>query len=173
MRWLPGVAARRARRAVDLEPERTGALPRAGEIAVKSQPEELAPYALAVVERLVPVLSAPLGSMPRSIIENRRAPRAQRPAPHAPRAGGLCALARPLRTLPAWCVLCCAPGVGRVPLVWRTVAPPGAALRRGRPCSARARQRRTRRSGPARGPRLSHTHGCPALAEAARRICGR
>jgi hypothetical protein len=71
MRWLPGVAARRARRAVDLEPERTGALPRAGEIAVKSQPEELAPYALAVVERLVPVLSAPLGSMPRSIIENR------------------------------------------------------------------------------------------------------
>jgi len=54
-------------------PSARGAPPRAGEIAVKSQPEELAPYALAVVERLVPVLSAPLGSMPRSIIENRRA----------------------------------------------------------------------------------------------------
>ena len=44
-----------------------------GELAVKSAPEELGPYALAVVERLVPILSAPVGSMPRSIIENRRA----------------------------------------------------------------------------------------------------
>lgn len=44
-----------------------------GELAVKSAPEDLGPYALAVVERLVPILSAPVGSMPRSIIENRRA----------------------------------------------------------------------------------------------------
>ena len=44
-----------------------------GELAVKSAPEDLGPYALAVVERLVPILSAPMGSMPRSIIENRRA----------------------------------------------------------------------------------------------------
>ena len=50
-----------------------------GELAVKSAPEELGPYALAVVERLVPILSAPVGSMPRSIIENRHAMR-HRPA---------------------------------------------------------------------------------------------
>lgn len=43
----------------------------AGELAVKSQPAEVLPYATAIGERLVPILAAPAGSMPRSIIENR------------------------------------------------------------------------------------------------------
>lgn len=45
----------------------------AGELAVKMQPRELAPYATSIAERLVPILAAPAGSMPRSIIENRQA----------------------------------------------------------------------------------------------------
>ena len=45
----------------------------AGELAVKLQPCELAPYATSIAERLVPILAAPAGSMPRSIIENRQA----------------------------------------------------------------------------------------------------
>ena len=42
----------------------------AGEIAVKLKPEELAPFATAIVERLVPILQS-MTSMPRSIVENR------------------------------------------------------------------------------------------------------
>ena len=42
----------------------------AGELAIKAQPEELAAVAMPVLERLVPILSAPLGHMPRSILEN-------------------------------------------------------------------------------------------------------
>ena len=45
----------------------------AGEIAIKSQPQDLSPFATTIVERLVPILAAPAGSMPRSIIENRSA----------------------------------------------------------------------------------------------------
>ena len=52
---------------------------RAGEIAVKLKPEELAPFAAPVVERLVPILQS-MTSMPRSIVENRRA---QAPAQRA------------------------------------------------------------------------------------------
>lgn len=37
------------------------------------QPRELGPYATSIAERLVPILAAPAGSMPRSIIENRQA----------------------------------------------------------------------------------------------------
>jgi hypothetical protein len=44
---------------------------------VKLKPEELAPFATAVVERLVPILQS-MTSMPRSIVENRCCP-----APHA------------------------------------------------------------------------------------------
>ena len=42
----------------------------AGELAIKAQPEELAGLAMPVLERLVPILSAPMGAMPRSILEN-------------------------------------------------------------------------------------------------------
>ena len=42
----------------------------AGELAIKAQPEELAAVAMPVLERLVPILSSPLGHMPRSILEN-------------------------------------------------------------------------------------------------------
>lgn len=42
----------------------------AGEIAVKLKPEELAPFATGIVERLVPILQN-MNSMPRSIVENR------------------------------------------------------------------------------------------------------
>ena len=52
----------------------------AGEIAIKSQPQDLGPFATTIVERLVPILAAPAGSMPRSIIENRSAAPPQRPA---------------------------------------------------------------------------------------------
>lgn len=45
--------------------------PVAGELAIKSQPQDVGPFATAIVERLVPILAAPAGSMPRSIIENR------------------------------------------------------------------------------------------------------
>ncbi|KAK9804853.1 hypothetical protein WJX72_008726 [[Myrmecia] bisecta] len=41
-----------------------------GELAIKVQPEQLQPFAAPIVERLVPVLQAPMGSMPRSIVEN-------------------------------------------------------------------------------------------------------
>jgi hypothetical protein len=37
---------------------------------VKLKPEELAPFATAIVERLVPILQN-MNSMPRSIVENR------------------------------------------------------------------------------------------------------
>ncbi|CAL8464616.1 g4151 [Coccomyxa elongata] len=40
-----------------------------GEIAVKLKPEELAPFATGIVERLVPILQN-MNSMPRSIVEN-------------------------------------------------------------------------------------------------------
>lgn len=42
-----------------------------GELAIKAQPEELAPIAMPVLERLVLILAAPMGNMPRSIVENR------------------------------------------------------------------------------------------------------
>lgn len=42
----------------------------AGEISVKLKPEELAPFATGIVERLVPILQN-MNSMPRSIVENR------------------------------------------------------------------------------------------------------
>lgn len=41
-----------------------------GELAIKSQPQDVAPFATRVVERLWSVLAAPAGSMPRSILEN-------------------------------------------------------------------------------------------------------
>lgn len=46
----------------------------AGELAIKATAEELVPVAMPVLERLVLIMAAPLGHMPRSIIENRRAP---------------------------------------------------------------------------------------------------
>ena len=42
----------------------------AGELAVILKPEDLGPFAAAIVERLVPILQN-TNSMPRSIIENR------------------------------------------------------------------------------------------------------
>lgn len=41
-----------------------------GELAIKATAEELAPVAMPVLERLVLIMAAPLGHMPRSIIEN-------------------------------------------------------------------------------------------------------
>lgn len=41
-----------------------------GELAIKAQPQDVAPFATKVVERLWSVLAAPAGSMPRSILEN-------------------------------------------------------------------------------------------------------
>lgn len=43
----------------------------AGELAIQSSPEQLQPYAAPIVERLLPILAAPMAQMPRSIIENR------------------------------------------------------------------------------------------------------
>ena len=43
-------------------------------MAVTSQPGEVGPCATSIAERLVPILAAPAGSMPRSIIENRQSP---------------------------------------------------------------------------------------------------
>ena len=48
----------------------SGARACAGELAIKAQPDELAAVAMPVLERLVPILSSPLGHMPRSILEN-------------------------------------------------------------------------------------------------------
>ena len=44
-----------------------------GELAIQSSPEQLQPYAAPIVERLLPILAAPMAQMPRSIIENRSA----------------------------------------------------------------------------------------------------
>lgn len=41
-----------------------------GEVAINQRPEDIAPYAAAIVERLAPVLAAPLGQVPRSLVEN-------------------------------------------------------------------------------------------------------
>ena len=42
-----------------------------GELAVKQRPEEFAPFAAPVAERLVPILAAAgAGAMPRSLVEN-------------------------------------------------------------------------------------------------------
>mmetsp|Transcript_18691 Transcript_18691/g.56506 ORF Transcript_18691/g.56506 Transcript_18691/m.56506 type:complete len:924 (-) Transcript_18691:2081-4852(-) len=41
-----------------------------GELSIKQRPEDLAPFAAPLVERLAPVLGAPLGQMPRSLLEN-------------------------------------------------------------------------------------------------------
>ena len=45
----------------------------AGELAVKLRAQEVLPFAKALAERLVPILMAPTGSLPRSILENRSA----------------------------------------------------------------------------------------------------
>lgn len=42
----------------------------AGELAIKQRPEELGPFAAPVAERLVPILAAAPGMMPRSLVEN-------------------------------------------------------------------------------------------------------
>lgn len=42
----------------------------AGELAIKQRPEELAPFAAPIAERLVPILGVSLGQMPRSLVEN-------------------------------------------------------------------------------------------------------
>lgn len=41
-----------------------------GEVAINQRPEDMAPYAAAIVEHLAPVLAAPLGQVPRSLVEN-------------------------------------------------------------------------------------------------------
>mmetsp|Transcript_9191 Transcript_9191/g.26329 ORF Transcript_9191/g.26329 Transcript_9191/m.26329 type:complete len:907 (-) Transcript_9191:548-3268(-) len=41
-----------------------------GELAIKVPPKEVEPFALPAVERLVPILAAPHGTMPRSLQEN-------------------------------------------------------------------------------------------------------
>ena len=43
----------------------------AGELAIQCSPEQLQPFAAPIVERLVPILAAPMAQMPRSIVENR------------------------------------------------------------------------------------------------------
>lgn len=43
----------------------------AGELAIQCSPEQLQPFAAPIVERLVPILAAPMSQMPRSIVENR------------------------------------------------------------------------------------------------------
>ena len=45
----------------------------AGELAIQCSPEQLQPLAAPIVERLVPILAAPMAQMPRSIVENRSA----------------------------------------------------------------------------------------------------
>ena len=45
----------------------------AGELAIQCSPEQLQPFAAPIVERLVPILAAPMAQMPRSIVENRSA----------------------------------------------------------------------------------------------------
>ncbi|KAL3146894.1 hypothetical protein ABBQ38_014866 [Trebouxia sp. C0009 RCD-2024] len=41
-----------------------------GELAIQCSPEQLQPFAAPIVERLVPILAAPMSQMPRSIVEN-------------------------------------------------------------------------------------------------------
>lgn len=41
-----------------------------GELAVQCSPEQLQPFAAPIVERLMPILAAPMTQMPRSILEN-------------------------------------------------------------------------------------------------------
>lgn len=41
-----------------------------GELAIQCSPEQLQPFAAPIVERLVPILAAPMAQMPRSIVEN-------------------------------------------------------------------------------------------------------
>lgn len=41
-----------------------------GEVAINQRAEDIAPFAAAIVERLAPVLAAPLGQVPRSLVEN-------------------------------------------------------------------------------------------------------
>ncbi len=43
----------------------------AGELAIQCSPEQLQPFAAPIVERLMPILAAPMTQMPRSIVENR------------------------------------------------------------------------------------------------------
>ena len=43
----------------------------AGELAIQCGPEQLQPFAGPIVERLMPILAAPMAQMPRSIVENR------------------------------------------------------------------------------------------------------
>ncbi len=42
-------------------------------MAIQCSPEQLQPFAAPIVERLVPILAAPMSQMPRSIVENRSA----------------------------------------------------------------------------------------------------
>ena len=42
-----------------------------GELIVKLRSQDVMPYAKALAERLVPILMAPAGALPRSILENR------------------------------------------------------------------------------------------------------
>ena len=51
--------------------EATCAVHCAGELAIQCSPEQLQPFAAPIVERLVPILAAPMAQMPRSIVENR------------------------------------------------------------------------------------------------------
>ncbi|KAL0043428.1 hypothetical protein WJX79_004487 [Trebouxia sp. C0005] len=41
-----------------------------GELAIQCSPEQLQPFAAPIVERLMPILAAPMTQMPRSIVEN-------------------------------------------------------------------------------------------------------